>query len=437
MKQSTCPVSILYESIAGRYRSVRVADGPITARYRFIKNASGACSILSAVGELSTKLENCIWGINDRIPALNKQINLHDVNIIEAIGNLFSTASNMKNNFDKKSTQILNKTYAVFEKVKLREKSLTNNTGVSADATASQSIKLTACSTNNKPKVITVRQKLVKPSKSKLRPSSRIGRPQLQTQCKQQKQQVQQVQNQQHSQQMNNSNNQSQVFDLTQTYKPRKFIKQSTLLVGSSILKNVKTNQLHENTAVRIFPGATMGIIKSKISDLNIEQCETLIIHVSENDADNGIELDSFYEEFDSLIDSVSDGTRRIIISGLLPRDTVDLVPYNTLLQSLCADNAVEFVDNYNNFLLASGEIADTYFCKDKVHINTEDTRRLLCNIDKLHRDTRQYATLEQHNLSQGYRQGFRRNTRGFISREYQSSPNYSYRCSHKYCQKR
>ena len=34
------PVSILYKSISGRYRPVRAADGPITARYRFIKNAS-------------------------------------------------------------------------------------------------------------------------------------------------------------------------------------------------------------------------------------------------------------------------------------------------------------------------------------------------------------------------------------------------------------
>ena len=30
---------ILYKSIADRYRPVRVADGPITARYKFIKNA--------------------------------------------------------------------------------------------------------------------------------------------------------------------------------------------------------------------------------------------------------------------------------------------------------------------------------------------------------------------------------------------------------------
>ena len=32
----TYPVSILHKSIAGRYRPVRVADGPITARYRFM-----------------------------------------------------------------------------------------------------------------------------------------------------------------------------------------------------------------------------------------------------------------------------------------------------------------------------------------------------------------------------------------------------------------
>ena len=38
------PASILHKTIAGRYRPVRVAVGPITARYRLIKNASGALS---------------------------------------------------------------------------------------------------------------------------------------------------------------------------------------------------------------------------------------------------------------------------------------------------------------------------------------------------------------------------------------------------------
>ena len=34
-----CRVSILHKSIAGRYRPVRVTDGPIMARYIFIMNA--------------------------------------------------------------------------------------------------------------------------------------------------------------------------------------------------------------------------------------------------------------------------------------------------------------------------------------------------------------------------------------------------------------
>ena len=38
-KSKNIPASILYKSIAGRYRPVIYPDGPITARYRFIKNA--------------------------------------------------------------------------------------------------------------------------------------------------------------------------------------------------------------------------------------------------------------------------------------------------------------------------------------------------------------------------------------------------------------
>ena len=51
------PVSILYKSIAGRYRPVRVADGPITARYRFIKNAT--------------------WGTNKRKETTYKELHLY------------------------------------------------------------------------------------------------------------------------------------------------------------------------------------------------------------------------------------------------------------------------------------------------------------------------------------------------------------------------
>ena len=40
VKFTIIPVSILRKSISGRHRPVRVADGPMTARCRFTKNAS-------------------------------------------------------------------------------------------------------------------------------------------------------------------------------------------------------------------------------------------------------------------------------------------------------------------------------------------------------------------------------------------------------------
>ena len=36
---NNCPARILYKSLAGRYQPVSYPDGPITARYRFIRNA--------------------------------------------------------------------------------------------------------------------------------------------------------------------------------------------------------------------------------------------------------------------------------------------------------------------------------------------------------------------------------------------------------------
>ena len=41
------PVSILSKSISRRHRPVRVADGPMTARYRFTENASWVTNKMS------------------------------------------------------------------------------------------------------------------------------------------------------------------------------------------------------------------------------------------------------------------------------------------------------------------------------------------------------------------------------------------------------
>ena len=66
-----------------------------------------------------------------------------------------------------------------------------------------------------------------------------------------------------------------------------------------------------------------------------------------------------------SLLDSLLAEDQRLIVSGLLPRGNVDMEPYNDKLKSLCDENDLEYIDHFDSFSLATGEIA----LNDKTHL--------------------------------------------------------------------
>ena len=43
----------------------------------------------------------------------------------------------------------------------------------------------------------------------------------------------------------------------------------------------------------------------------------------------------TFRDNYEELLDIVADGSLRVIVSELIPRETVDLKPYNETLKSL------------------------------------------------------------------------------------------------------
>ena len=79
---NTFPISILYKSIAGRYHPVKVADGPITARCRFMKNASWVLCLLNNMELFSNvelmKVSSWIYAItNDKSHVIAKTNTYH------------------------------------------------------------------------------------------------------------------------------------------------------------------------------------------------------------------------------------------------------------------------------------------------------------------------------------------------------------------------
>ena len=61
-------------------------------------------------------------------------------------------------------------------------------------------------------------------------------------------------------------------------------------------------------------------------------------------------------------MDELGADERKLIVPGLFPRVSVEL--------ELCAENDIDFIDHIDGFLLASGELPDTYFQTDKTHLN-------------------------------------------------------------------
>ena len=312
----------------------------------------------------------CELGMNERIGSTLPFIT-------ESIESLQTTTNNLKTSLDQKACKILNKTEAVFEKVKTHTESF--NTFADTTSTPKHQ-KVDTNKTLNYPKKAVNKTKnsnvdtntknsgkftnvINKPHVSKGRPNLRLH------QKRNQSPNITEL-----------SNERDNPIDLTE----KKQIKQTTLLVGSSILKGIKTKELKPNTTVRSFPGATTETLKEKMCAYNLDNCKTIIVHVSGNDVDDGKDLETFCDDFISLLENLVDKDRRIIVSGLLPLKIIDLKPYNEKLKSLCEEMNIDFTNDFDSFLFAPGEIPAAYFARDKIHLNVNGTRKFLSNIDKI-----------------------------------------------------
>ena len=65
--------------------------------------------------------------------------------------------------------------------------------------------------------------------------------------------------------------------------------------------------------------------LKYKLTNYNIENCKNVILHIGGTDAENVKDLDTFCDDYISLLESLVEDDRFTIVSGLLPRRGIDL----------------------------------------------------------------------------------------------------------------
>ena len=286
-------------------------------------------NILKAVLEMSKKVENNFGSINDLVTALLRQINGKDLVITESLEQLQTSTDTLKSSLDQKACKITNQTAAILEKVKTQGENIKTITKSNPNIHRPDS---------NKPK--DTNQNVITEGRNsaeiQTNTSERKKFKKPKPKAKHQNTSKQNNQNNQSAEKIPQSLNVDEAKDYIDLTKgTEKNIKQTTLLVGSSILKGVQTKDLNSDTAVRSFSGATTVSLKEKLQEYDIQKCKTVILHVGGNDADDEDSLETFCDNYIELLESLACDDRLLIVSGLLPRKSVDLEPYNGTLKIL------------------------------------------------------------------------------------------------------
>ena len=196
------------------------------------------------------------------------------------------------------------------------------------------------------------------------------------------------------------------------------FTTRLTFITGSCILKHVKTKFLDENVRIKHFKNAKIDTLKDKLSKMDLAHYKQIVIHVGGHDVDANISQNSFRNKYKQLLDDITKQNSKVFVSGLLPRERKNMKPFNDILKTLCKSMNIEFIDNHDSFILASGEFPFEFFHADKINLKFAGIRALIQNIH------RKCPILPKPNnaVSDRYTNTTRHNVRTFVPTTHTSS---------------
>lgn len=168
--------------------------------------------------------------------------------------------------------------------------------------------------------------------------------------------------------------------------KRQKSLPDKNLMIGSSILKNIKEKGL-TNCDVIVKRGAHVNDITDIIMKSDIKNYKTIILQVGGNDLAYHRNIHRFIEDYESLLYAVrafGGKDSNIIVSGLLPRADVSVLQANNELENLCQFLDIIFINQLGSFADNGDFPKFSMFSRDGIHLNRKGTSRYLHNINNV-----------------------------------------------------
>ncbi|KAI8496214.1 hypothetical protein Bbelb_260550 [Branchiostoma belcheri] len=170
-------------------------------------------------------------------------------------------------------------------------------------------------------------------------------------------------------------------IDLYRKHQQQRFYQSKaqgkTVIIGDSMIKDLKPNKMSKNRSVRCFThrGARIEQLHSPARRIvSTEDPRTVIIHAGTNNSKDSVQ--AVIDKTRDLTTTIRESGARIAVSGVISRADTD--PERTHLINLglaemCTSNGMTFIDNSN--------IGPLYVCRDGVHLNGHGTVQLATNL--------------------------------------------------------
>ena len=160
----------------------------------------------------------------------------------------------------------------------------------------------------------------------------------------------------------------------------------SSLLIGSSLIRDVDSDLLVD-TEIVCLPGGKLAGIEKKINEMS-SGYDSIALVAGGNDCDTSPSTPALMviDAFDSVIDAAKMKESTVTVSRICRRlktaDTTNAIDgVNAGLVTLCADKDMIFADSMPSFTLGDGSMNDGYLHRDGVHLTHAAVNQLAKNL--------------------------------------------------------
>ena len=139
--------------------------------------------------------------------------------------------------------------------------------------------------------------------------------------------------------------------------------------------------RLSNRVRVKTFDGAQIQQLREKLSAMNLEPYEKIVLHIGECDVSAGSDVETVSSNMHELLLDLR-AKFTVAVSGKLPMKGFNIKAFNSEIKKLCGEYDVEYIDHHDSFVMASGEVPRSLFNGKNQSLLPAGTATLVSNLD-------------------------------------------------------